>query len=200
MIDFLIASNNAHKVQEFKRILAPLGINAISAQEAGFDLGEVVEDGNTFRENAFIKAESAFLRTGLPSIADDSGLCVDALDGAPGIFSARYGGEGLSDRERTALLLKNMVDVPESQRTARFICSICCMISKEDVITVEGVCEGSIAFETSGDGGFGYDPAFIASDGKCFGSIPAQEKDEVSHRGVALRSLFEILKDRKDLI
>ncbi|MDO5123726.1 MAG: RdgB/HAM1 family non-canonical purine NTP pyrophosphatase [Eubacteriales bacterium] len=199
-MDFLIASNNAHKVQEFKRILAPLGINAISAKEAGFDLGEVAEDGKTFRENAFIKAESAFLRTGLPSVADDSGLCVDALDGAPGIFSARYGGEGLSDRERTALLLKNMQDVPESQRTARFICSICCMINHEDVITLEGVCEGSIAFETCGDGGFGYDPVFITSEGKCFGSIPAQEKDEVSHRGVALRSLFEILKDRKDLI
>ena len=99
MTDFLIASNNAHKVEEFKRILSPLGINAVSAKEAGFDLGEVVEDGSTFAENALIKAKSAFKATGLPSVADDSGLCVDALDGAPGIFTARYGSEEFSDRE-----------------------------------------------------------------------------------------------------
>ncbi len=200
MTDFLIASNNNHKVEEFKRILSPLGINAISAREAGFDLGEVIEDGKTFSENALIKAKSAFKATGLPSIADDSGLCVDALDGAPGIFTARYGGEGLSDRERIEYLLKNMESVPENERSARFVCSICCMLSGEDIITAEGVCEGSIAFETQGEGGFGYDPAFMGPDGRCFGVISAEDKDSFSHRGKALTKLSELLKDRKDLI
>ncbi len=200
MTNFLIASNNSHKVDEFKRILAPLGINVISAKDAGFDLGEVVEDGKTFAENALIKAKSAFIKTGLPSIADDSGLCVDALNGAPGIFSARYGGDKLTDKERTALLLKNMENVPDGQRTARFVCSVCCMINENDIIALEGVCEGSIAFETSGDSGFGYDPVFLSQDGRCFGKIDALEKDKLSHRGNALRKIFNILKDRKDLV
>ncbi len=200
MIDFLIASNNSHKVEEFKRILAPLGVNAISAKEAGFDLGEVIEDGESFAENALIKAKSAFLKTGLPSVADDSGLCVDALNGAPGVFTARYGGEGLSDTERINFLLDNMKDVPKDKRTARFVCSICCMITEDDVITAEGVCEGSIAFETAGDGGFGYDPAFLGPDGRCFGVISSEEKDKESHRGKALRELSLILSQRKDLI
>lgn len=200
MTDFLIASNNAHKVEEFKRILSPLGINAVSAKEAGFDLGEVVEDGSTFAENALIKAKSAFKATGLPSVADDSGLCVDALDGAPGIFTARYGSEGFSDRQRMAYLLDNMKNVPQEKRTARFVCSICCMLSEDDIITAEGVCDGSIAFEISGSGGFGYDPVFLAPDGRCFGVISAEEKDKLSHRGKALRKLSLLLKDRKDLI
>lgn len=200
MTDFLIASNNAHKVEEFKRILSPLGINAVSAKEAGFDLGEVVEDGSTFAENALIKAKSAFKATGLPSVADDSGLCVDALDGAPGIFTARYGSEGFSDRQRMAYLLDNMKNVPQEKRTAHFVCSICCMLSEDDIITAEGVCDGSIAFEISGDGGFGYDPLFLAPDDRCFGVISAEEKDKLSHRGKALRKLSLLLKDRKDLI
>lgn len=200
MIDFLIATNNAHKVEEFKRILLPLGINVLSAKEAGIDLGDVVEDGNTFAENAKIKALSAFRRSGMPSIADDSGLCVDALDGAPGIYSARYGGEDIPQTERTALLLSNLKDVPASERTAHFVCSICCVMAEGDIIEVSGICEGTIATEPTGEGGFGYDPVFIYKDGRCFGCISGEEKDAISHRGAGLKNLREKLLSRKDVL
>ena len=127
MTDFLIATNNSHKVEEFKRILNPLGINVLSAKEAGVDLGEVLENGTTFAENANIKASSAYKISSMPTIADDSGLCVDALGGAPGLYTARYGGEGLTQTERNALLLKNLESVTKENRTARFVCSICCI-------------------------------------------------------------------------
>lgn len=200
MTDFLIATNNAHKVEEFKRILLPLGINVLSAKEAGVDLGEVEENGITFKENAAIKAFSAYKISGMPCIADDSGLCVDCLDGAPGIFTARYGGEGLTQQERNAYLLKNMESVPDDLRTAKFICSICCVVGESDIIEVEGLCEGKIAFEPTGTDGFGYDPVFIYKDGRCFGEIDGAEKDEISHRGVALRNLKEELSKRKDVL
>lgn len=200
MTDFLIASNNSHKVEEFKRILLPLGINVLSAKDAGFDLGEVEENGETFAENAYIKAISAFNKTSMPAIADDSGLCVDALEGAPGVYTARYGGENITQAERNDLLLSNMKDIDERDRTARFVCSICCVINENDIIRVEGICEGSIATATSGTGGFGYDPIFLGSDGRCFGVISDEEKDKLSHRGNALRKLCKVLSDRKDLI
>ncbi|MGN0452696.1 MAG: RdgB/HAM1 family non-canonical purine NTP pyrophosphatase [Ruminococcus sp.] len=200
MTDFLIATNNAHKVDEFKRILLPLGINVLSAKEAGVDLGDVVEDGETFADNAYIKAMSAYKLSKLPSIADDSGICVDALNGAPGIFSARYGGEDIPQTQRTALLLKNIKDVPFEQRTAYFMCSICCILSEEDIIRVEGKCSGYIAFEPQGEGGFGYDPVFLCEDGRSFAAISPQEKDSLSHRGIALRELRERLMNRKDLL
>lgn len=200
LTDFLIATNNAHKVEEFKRILLPLGINVISSKDAGVDLGEVEENGSTFAENAKIKAESAFKIAGIPCIADDSGLCVDALDGAPGIYSARYGGEDIPQTQRTALLLENIKDVKASDRTARFVCSICCVLNSENIIQVEGYCEGSIALEPMGEGGFGYDPVFLYKDGRCFGDISGEEKDAISHRGAGLRALREELLNRKDLI
>ncbi len=200
MTDFLIATNNSHKVEEFKRILLPLGINVISAKDAGVDLGDVVEDGETFAENAKIKALSAFRKSGLPSIADDSGLCVDALSGAPGIYSARFGGEDISQTERNALLLSEMQKSETSKRTARFVSSICCVLSEDDIISVEGVCEGSIAESPCGEGGFGYDPLFIYEDGRCFGTISGDEKDEVSHRGRSLRALRDKLTLRKDVL
>ncbi len=200
MTDFLIATNNAHKVEEFKRILLPLGINVVSAKEAGIDLGDVVEDGETFAENSKIKALSAFRKSHMPSIADDSGICVDALSGAPGIYSARYGGDDIPQTQRTALLLKNLEDVPKGQRGAHFMCTICCVFSEDDIIEVEGRCMGSIAFSPEGEGGFGYDPVFIYEDGRCFGSIEGDEKDMVSHRGNALRKLKEKLMMRKDVL
>ena len=200
MTDFLIATNNAHKVEEFKRILLPLGINVISAKEAGVDLGDVVEDGTTFAENAKIKALSAFRKSGLPSIADDSGLCVDALSGAPGIYSARFGGEDIPQTHRNQLLLDKLLETGSDSRSARFVSSICLVLSEDDIISVEGVCEGTIADKPMGDGGFGYDPLFIYEDGRCFGEITGDEKDSVSHRGRSLRALRDELLNRKDVL
>lgn len=200
MIDFLIATNNSHKVEEFKRILMPLGINVLSAKEAGVDLGEVEENGKTFAENARIKAMSAYKIASKPCIADDSGLCVDALDGAPGLFTARYGGEDITQEERNALLLRNILDVPDEKRGAQFVCHICCVINEDDIIDAEGICEGSISHKPSGNEGFGYDPIFLYKDGRCLGDIAGEEKDEISHRGIALRALKAKLENRKDVL
>lgn len=196
---FVIASNNAHKIDEFKRILSTLDIEVISAKEAGVDFSDVEETGTTFAENSEIKAMYAFEKCGLPCIADDSGLCVDALDGRPGIYSARYGGENSTDDEKIALLLTELKDVKKKDRTAHFNCSICCVLSKEDIITAEGKCEGFIGFEKKGENGFGYDPVFYLENGKTFAELTAEEKDSYSHRGNALRKFYTLLKERKDL-
>lgn len=196
---FLVASNNAHKLSEFKRIMSDLGVEVISAKEAGIDFSNVEETGSTFAENSYIKAMYAFEQTGLPSIADDSGLCVDAINGRPGIYSARYGGENSTDDEKINLLLSELSEVEREKRTAHFICSICCIISKDDVIEVEGKCEGYIGFEKKGENGFGYDPIFYLSSGKAFAELSAEEKDMHSHRGNALRKFYDLLKERKDL-
>ena len=200
MTDFLVASNNQHKVEEFKRILLPLGINVLSAKEAGVDLGDVEENGTTFAENAKIKAVSAYKISKLPCIADDSGLCVDALDGEPGIFTARYGGEDITQEERNAYLLSNIKAVSSDKRTARFVCYICCMLNENDIIEVHGCCDGSIAQEPKGTEGFGYDPVFIYKDGRCLAEISGKDKDKISHRGIALRALKEELLNRKDVL
>ncbi len=194
MTKFLIATGNVGKVREFGRILEPLGIEAVSAREAGISLDDVEETGTTFAENAYIKAKAAFERTGLPSIADDSGLSVDALNGEPGVYSARYAGEGADDSMRIAKLLKNLDGVEKQNRTAHFTCSICCIIDKDTIITAEGKCYGVIADKPMGNGGFGYDPIFLTDGGKTFGQLTAEEKDSVSHRGKALRELSEKLK------
>lgn len=192
MKKFIIATNNAKKLVELDRILNPLGINAVTARDAGVDLGDVEETGTTFEENALIKAMSAFEKSGFPAIADDSGLMVDALDGRPGVYTARYGGEGFSDKERYMHLLDEMKDIPKDKRTARFVSAICCVLSKDEVITVRGECVGEIAFEPSGEGGFGYDPIFLY-EGKSFALLTPEEKDSISHRGKALRLLREEL-------
>ncbi|MGN1433797.1 MAG: XTP/dITP diphosphatase [Ruminococcus sp.] len=185
---FIIATNNPKKLKELERILNPLGINAVSAKEEGISLDDVEETGTTFAENAFIKAEAAFKKTGLPSVADDSGLCVDALDGRPGIYSARYAGENATDTDKNNKLLTELKDVSEKDRTAHFTCAICCILPNGDKIEVEGICEGSIAFEPHGNGGFGYDPIFKYGD-KSYAELSSNEKDAVSHRGKALRKL-----------
>ncbi|MDO4420061.1 MAG: RdgB/HAM1 family non-canonical purine NTP pyrophosphatase [Ruminococcus sp.] len=196
---FVIASNNAHKVGEFKRILSDLSVDVISAKEAGIDFSDVEETGTTFAENAKIKAMYAFEKCGLPCIADDSGLCVDALDGRPGIYSARYGGENSTDDEKINLLLKELDGVSKDNRNAHFNCSICCVISNDDIITAEGKCEGYIGFDKRGLNGFGYDPVFYLQNGKAFAELDASEKDSCSHRGNALRIFYNLLKERKDL-
>ena len=192
MKEFIIATNNAHKVAEIERILSPLGFTAVTAKQRGFDLGDVVEDGDTFRANAYIKAKHAFDLCHAPVIADDSGLCVDALGGRPGVYSARYGGHDASPLVKISLLLDELKDVPDRERTAHFSCAVCCILDEDTVIEVEGRCEGVIARELSGDGGFGYDPVFVV-DGRSFASLSAEEKDKYSHRGNALRNLRDAL-------
>ena len=191
---FIIATKNKKKLAELGRILAPLGIEAVTDDMIGITLSDVEETGKTFEDNARLKAVAACRESGLAAIADDSGLCVDALGGAPGIYSARYGGAHGDDSANNALLLKNMANVPDENRVARFVCVICCVFPDGREITVRGECEGKIAREACGDRGFGYDPLFIC-DGKCFGTMNADEKDKISHRGKALRLLAKKLPE-----
>lgn len=184
----IIATHNLHKIEEFQRILQPLGIQAAAAS-----LTEAAETGSTFHENARIKACSACRETGLPAVADDSGICVDALGGAPGIFSARYGGEGLTDADRVQLLLKEMQKVPDEKRGAHFTSAICCVFPNGDEIHAVGDCFGTIGYEVRGSGGFGYDPIFMQGD-RSFAEFSSQEKDERSHRGKALREFVTKLE------
>ncbi len=187
-MDFILATNNMKKLEELQRILSPLGVNVLTAKDIGTELPEVEENGKTFEENARIKAESACNITHLPSIADDSGLCVDFLGGAPGIYSARFSGEHGNDEKNNDLLLEKLKGVPLDKRTAHYVCAVCCIFPDGREITVRGECGGYIGFERDGSAGFGYDPLFIVN-GKSFGRYSAQEKDKISHRGNALRLL-----------
>ena len=192
MITFIIATHNKNKLKELERILAPLHINVATAQ-----LDEVEETGSTFAQNAFLKASAACRQTGKPAVADDSGLMVDALDGAPGVYSARYAGEGASDDDRIQKLLHNLEDIPKEERTAKFVCSICCVFPNGAKIAAQGECAGLIGFEPQGTDGFGYDPVFLVN-GKSFAELSAQEKDEISHRGHALREFAIQLRNTKE--
>lgn len=189
---FVIATHNAKKLKELKRILEPLGFDAVIRE----DLPEVEETGTTFAENALLKAESACKVTGMPAIADDSGLVVDALGGAPGVYSARYAGEGATDRQRYEKLLEELREVPTEQRTARFVSAVCCVFPDEKILTAEGACEGIIAFGPKGEGGFGYDPIFLVGE-RSYAEMTAEEKDSISHRGRALAKLAQELENWK---
>ena len=185
---FVIATHNQHKLQELQRILAPLGIEAITA-----DLSEVEETGTTFAENAFLKAQSACRETGLPAVADDSGLEVEALDGRPGVYSARYAGENATDAQRMEKLLGELEGVPAEKRGARFVSAVCCVFPDGERIQVEGECPGAIAFAPAGEDGFGYDPVFLCGE-KTFAQMTAAEKDAVSHRGKAFEKFSQALE------
>ena len=187
-MDFILATNNMKKLAEMQRILSPLGINVVTAKMIDIDLPEVEENGKTFEDNAEIKASSACEITKMPSIADDSGLCVDYLDGAPGIYSARFSGEHGNDEKNNDLLLEKLKGVPMEKRTAYYVCAICCIFPDGRRIVVRGECHGHIGFERDGHEGFGYDPLFLIN-GKSFGRYTAYEKDKISHRGNALRKL-----------
>lgn len=192
---FIIATNNKKKLVEMERILKPLGIEAVSAKDAGVVLDEVDETGTTFGENAFLKANSAYVKTGMPAVADDSGICVDALGGRPGIFSARYSPEDcVTDEDRTAKILEELQGVPDDKRGAHYTCAICCILPDGSKIEIEETCEGKIGYEFIGDGGFGYDPIFYFGD-KTFAQISGEDKDKVSHRGKALRKLQAALRE-----
>jgi XTP/dITP diphosphohydrolase len=196
MDTFIIATHNKKKLAELERILAPLGISAKTAEQAGFVLEEPEETGTVFEENAYIKAFAAMTATGMPAVADDSGLEVDALNGAPGVYSARYGApEAKTDEDRYLKLLDEMRNVPAGQRTARFVSAVCCAFPDGETITVRGTCEGTIAFAPAGSGGFGYDPVFLVGD-KTYGELDAAEKDRTSHRGQALRKLQAALAEK----
>ena len=197
MKEYIIATNNKKKLIEIERILSPLGITPVTAAEKGIDLGDVEENGMSFAENAYIKAKAAFDKCGLPVIADDSGLCVDALDGRPGIYSARYGGHDSPYSVKIGMLLDELREVPAPERTAHFSCAVCCILKSGEVIAVEGRCDGEIAAEPSGDGGFGYDPVFTVG-GRSFAALSSEEKDRLSHRGNALRMLYDELRSRKE--
>lgn len=192
-MDFILATNNMKKLAEMQRILSPLGINVVTAKMLGITLEEVEEDGDTFEANAKIKALAACRETNMPAIADDSGLCVDYLDGAPGIFSARFAGDHGNDELNNDLLLEKLEGVPAEERTAHYVCAICCEFPDGKEIIVRGECEGQIGFERDGNEGFGYDPLFLV-DGRAFGRYTAEEKDKISHRGKALRLLTKELE------
>lgn len=195
---FLIATHNMKKRNELLRILSPLGIDVKTDEELGLSLTDVEETGETFYENALLKAESGCKESGLPCVADDSGLMVDYLAGAPGVYSARFAGEHGNDEKNNAKLLKLLSDVPENERTARFVSVTCCVFPNGDILTARGECEGTIGYEMRGNGGFGYDPVFMVN-GKSFAELSNEEKDALSHRGKSLNMLAEKLKDYMSL-
>lgn len=191
-MDFLIATHNMKKRDELQRILSPLGVHVLTADEAGVDLTDVEETGTTFEENALLKARSGCKEGKMPCIADDSGLCVDALDGAPGVYSARFAGEHGNDDKNNQKLLSLLSDVPPEKRTARFVSTVACVFPDGRELVVRGECEGKIGYEKRGKNGFGYDPLFYVGE-RTFAEFTPEEKDAVSHRGNALRALVKAL-------
>ena len=189
----LIATNNPHKVIEFRRLLGGVGFDLVTPADIGLDL-DVEETGQTFEENARIKARAFCAASGLPSLADDSGIEVDALDGRPGVRSARYGGDSLDDAGRVSLLLAELGDAPLDQRSCRYRVVLVLARSDGSEEMVEGACEGRVAFESVGDNGFGYDPVFlIPAYGKTVAQLGPDEKDAISHRGLAARRMAALL-------
>ena len=185
----VLASHNQKKIQEMRAILTAFGVEVLSQADVGVNL-EPEETGVTFEENAAIKAVAVMEATGLPAIADDSGLMVDALGGAPGVYSARYGGPGLDDTGRWQLLLKNMEG--QTNRTCKFVSVICCAFPDGTQLMARGECPGVIACEPSGAGGFGYDPVFyLPEQGRTMAQLTPEEKNQISHRGNALRRFQE---------
>ena len=188
-----IATKNQKKLVELERILVPMGFEVLSQKDYTENFPEPVENGNTFEENAVIKAKDGFNNTGHISVADDSGICVDYLDGAPGIYSARYSGEHGDDESNNQKLLSELDGVPMEKRTARYVAAIACVFPDGRYFTVRGVCEGKINVEPVGNGGFGYDPYFISELGP-MGLLTPEQKDSISHRGKALLLFKEELK------
>ena len=199
-MELILASRNKKKIREVEAILATHfpGIHILSLDDIGFE-GDIEEDGTTFEENALIKARTAMAASGnrIAAIADDSGLAVDALNGDPGVYSARYAGGHGDDAANNALLLKNLAHLPVEQRTARFVCCIALVYPDGREMTVRGETEGLIIDVARGDGGFGYDPYFYYEPfGKTFSELTAEEKNAISHRGKAIAKLADKLKNQ----
>ena len=183
--ELVLASNNDGKIQELTQLLSPLDITIIGGKQA--EIGEIEETGSTFAENAIIKAESASKSTGLPALGDDSGLCVDALNGSPGIFTARYG-----DYHK---LLDEMSEIPFEERTAQFICALALAIPGRQTVVFEGKVDGFVLTHPRGDGGFGYDPVFLpVGEQRSFAEMDPHQKHALSHRGRALREFIGYLE------
>jgi XTP/dITP diphosphohydrolase len=195
MTKLLVATHNQGKVVEFAEMLADMAIEWLSLDDIGVTQ-DVEETGSTFRENSVLKARTYAAQTGLLTLADDSGLEVDALAGAPGVYTARYGGVGLTAVQRYKKLLAELQNVPEPQRTARFRCAIALSAPDGTILgESEGVCEGIIAQTAAGEGGFGYDPIFFVPQlQKTLAQISAEKKHEISHRGQALRQIEPLLR------
>ena len=196
----VLASNNAHKLQELRAILTTLGMEVVAQRDMGITV-EPNENGTTFEENSYIKAKTIMDCCGLPTIADDSGLMVDALDGAPGVYSARFGGERCqTDRDRLEYLLELMKTVPEERRTARFVSVITLLTPEGKKIVARGECPGTILHEPQGENGFGYDPVFYVAEAGCtFAQLPAEQKNRISHRARALAAFAQqVRKEQED--
>ena len=192
----VLASKNPHKLVEISKITEKFDMELVLQSELGIDL-DVEENGTTFEENSFIKAQAVMEATGLPALADDSGIMVDALGGEPGIYSARYGfDESLDDRGRMMLLLKNTEQVPDDQRQAKFVCVITMVTPDGKTIQARGEVHGELTREPRGENGFGYDPIFYYPPAGCTtAELPSAEKNEISHRGRALQVFYEKLKE-----
>jgi len=192
----VFASGNAGKVREIAQLLDGLDIDVLPQSE--FDVPEIEETGLTFLENSILKARNAAKHTGLPSIADDSGIAVDVLQGHPGIYSARFAGPGASDEDNLLKLIDMIKPFPEEQRTARFICSMVYLRHKDDPVPIiaQGVWEGQLVTDPKGENGFGYDPVFYVASQQCTSAqLPPEVKNKLSHRGQALMQLLDKLKD-----
>ncbi|HEX9063403.1 MAG TPA: XTP/dITP diphosphatase [Clostridia bacterium] len=196
MRDFIIATKNKGKICEIKEILKEFPFNVVSMESVGIH-NDIEENGTTFEENALIKAREIAFITGGIVMADDSGLEVDYLGGAPGIYSSRFAGEGASDRDRNNKLLSMLSGVPAEKRTARFVCVIAVVLPDKTFFTVRGECEGRIGLKEEGSNGFGYDPLFFLPEyNLTTAQLPTDEKNRISHRGKALRLMVEELKKR----
>jgi len=190
----VLASKNQKKLRELREILSAQGVEVVSEADVGVDV-DVEETGTTFEENALLKARAVCEASGLPAVADDSGLCVDALGGAPGVYSARYGGPGLDDVGRYQLLLESMRGMLD--RRCKFVSAICCCFPDGEVITARGECPGTLAYAPRGEDGFGYDPIFFLPERKkTFAELTAEEKNAISHRGRALEEFRSKLEER----
>ena len=192
----VLASKNRHKLEEISKITEKFDMELVLQSDQGVDI-DVEENGTTFEENSFIKAEAVMKATGLPALADDSGIAVDALNGEPGIYSARYGfDESLDDWGRLLLLLKNTEHVPDGQRQAKFVCVITMVTPDGKTIQARGEIHGELTREAKGENGFGYDPIFYYPPlGKTTAELSPEEKNEVSHRANALKVFYEKLKE-----
>lgn len=193
----VLATRNAHKLDELRRILAAHGLDVDLRSAADFPgVPDVAETESTFAGNALLKARAIAEATGLPAVADDSGLCVDALNGMPGILSARWAGRHGDDPANLRLVLDQLTDTPDARRGAAFVCAAAVVVPGDTERVVEGSVDGSIIREPRGDGGFGYDPIFVPNGmALTFAQIPAAEKDAMSHRGRALQQLAPVLRD-----
>lgn len=189
----VFATGNAGKMREIRQILGDSVSEILSMKEAGIDV-DIVEDGESFEENALIKARAVSRAAGIMAMADDSGLCVDCMDGAPGIYSARFMGEDTSYDVKNGYIMEQAMKVPYEKRTARFVCAIACVLPDGREWVVRGTVEGMIHTCQAGENGFGYDPIFLLPDrGVTTAQLPPEEKNAISHRGRALRAMKEVL-------